>query len=245
VGGSRGAGDSERRGPSWQTWADAAGGGPLRSPARSGGERRGGRRGVLGVLNGLYPGEWILASGNLQAPLTLAQKGLRVTGRYGHDGEYAIEGKVKGCTLAFEVTEPSGKSTGTAELWEDGEHLLGELKVGSEKLLFAAYRRATRPAPPQPGAVSEGQSEAGLRYVLRVPSSYDATQRYPLVVVTHGSNTSSRGYVETATVLYYPDLFDVAFPMSFNLLPARLREAEGGAQRSRERVVPGGAERAR
>jgi pimeloyl-ACP methyl ester carboxylesterase len=144
-----------------------------------------------------FTGSWMLTSGNLQSPLSLKQSGLRVTGKYGHEEEFSLEGKVKGRTLTFELSEGGGQGEGTAELWEGGQYFLGEVQLGAEKLPFGAYRRETKPAEPKPGEVTEGQSEAGLIYYLRVPKAYDGQRRYPLVVITHGSNMSSRGYVET------------------------------------------------
>jgi len=144
-----------------------------------------------------FEGNWMLTSGNLQSPLTLKQSGLRVTGKYGHDGEFSLDGKVKGRTLSFTLSESSGKGEGTAELWEGGEIFFGDVRYGGEKLTFGAYRRATKPAEPKPGEITEGQSECGLQYDLRVPKDYDGTRKLPMIVITHGSNTNARGYVET------------------------------------------------
>jgi predicted esterase len=144
-----------------------------------------------------FNGSWMLTSGNLQCPLTLKQSGLKVTGKYGHREEFSLEGKVKGSSLAFTLREGGGGGEGTAELWEGGQFFLGEVKYGNEKLLFAAYRRAARPAEAKPGEITEGQSEAGLLYFLRVPKEHDGKRKFPMIVITHGSNANSKDYVGT------------------------------------------------
>ncbi|HEX5011307.1 MAG TPA: hypothetical protein VFY71_12995 [Planctomycetota bacterium] len=144
-----------------------------------------------------FEGRWMLSYGEGSCPMTLEQDGARVTGKFGHTDEFAIEGKVKGRTLSFTTSGGSGKGEGTAELWKDGQDFMGDVQVGSQKLLFAGYRRETRVAEPKPGEITEGQSEAGLIYYLRAPKAWDGTRKYPLVLITHGSNAESRGYVET------------------------------------------------
>ena len=144
-----------------------------------------------------FNGSWMLTSGNLQCPLKLKQTGLKVTGKYGHKEEFSLEGQVKGKTLTFTLREGGGGGEGTAELWEGGGFFLGEVKYGNEKLLFAAYRRAPKPAEAKPGEITEGQSEAGLLYFLRVPKAYDGKRKFPMIVITHGSNANSRDYVGT------------------------------------------------
>lgn len=152
-----------------------------------------------------FAGSWMLTFGNAQSPLAIEQNGLEVRGRYGHKEEFALEGRVKGRTLAFSLREGSARGEGTAELWDDGRIFLGEVAYGPEKMVFGAYRRGARAADPKPGEVTEGQSEAGLLYFLRVPKSYDGTTKLPMIVITHGSNANSRGYVETFPATW-PDL---------------------------------------
>ncbi|MFI5402285.1 MAG: hypothetical protein ACHQ1G_05060 [Planctomycetota bacterium] len=144
-----------------------------------------------------FGGSWMLTSGNFQSPMTLTQTGLKVAGKYGHQEEFSIDGQVKGKTLTFTLRESGGSGQGTAELWEGGEIFLGEVNFGQGNMVFGAYRRATRPAAAKPGEVTEGQSAAGLQYFLRVPKEHDGKRKYGMIVITHGSNANSRGYVET------------------------------------------------
>jgi predicted esterase len=64
-------------------------------------------------------------------------------------------------------------------------------------MVFGAYRRAAKAAEAKPGEITEGQSEAGLLYFLRVPKEYDGKRKYPMIVITHGSNANSKDYVGT------------------------------------------------
>jgi hypothetical protein len=144
-----------------------------------------------------FSGRWMLTSGNLQAPLTLKQSGTKVTGKYGWGEEFSLEGKVKGRTLSFDNSEGGPKGEGSAELWDDGRVFAGNLELDGQKHFFGGYRRETQKAEPKPGEITEGQSESGLLYFLRVPKDWDGQRRYPLVIITHGSNANSRDYVAT------------------------------------------------
>lgn len=144
-----------------------------------------------------FSGRWMLTSGNLQAPLTLKQSGSKLTGKYGWSEEFSLEGKVKGRSLSFSNSEGGPKGEGSAELWEDGRCFTGGLSLEGQKHFFGAYRRETKVAEARPGETTEGQSEAGLIYYLRVPKDWDGQRRYPMVIITHGSNANSKDYVAT------------------------------------------------
>jgi len=150
-----------------------------------------------GSRGATFDGEWMATYGGAQGPMKLQQSGLRVTGTYGHSGEFSIEGKVKGNTLTFTTREGNSGGKGTAELWKDGSVFMGTVDYGRGELPMAAYRKQPRDAPAKPGEITVGQSKAGLEYFLRVPKDYDPKRTYPAVFITHGSNANSEGYVAT------------------------------------------------
>jgi predicted esterase len=144
-----------------------------------------------------FDGKWMLTFGNAQSPLELKQTGVKVKGKYGHREEFSLEGTVKGRTLAFSLREGGASGEGTAELWEGGQIFLGEVGYGRDRMVFGAYRKAPKAAEAKPGEITEGQSEAGLLYYLRVPMGHDGKRRLPMIVITHGSNANSKDYVGT------------------------------------------------
>ena len=142
-----------------------------------------------------FDGEWAASWG----PMKLRQKGLTVKGTYGFSDEFGIEGTVKGNELKFEYREPNARGEGVFELWDDGQTFTGTFQpAGStDSRFWGAYRIDPKLPKPQPGKVVEGQSRSWLNFHLRVPKDFDEGKKYPAIAFFHGSNMTSRAYVDT------------------------------------------------
>jgi predicted esterase len=140
-----------------------------------------------------FAGEWMTSYG----PLKLEAKGTSLAGEYGWAREAQIEGKLDQERFTFDWSGPGGRGEGWFELWEDGQTIAGEFTPrGGQSGFFGGYRLAAQRAEVRPGAISDGQSESGLNYHLRVPKDFDASKRYTAVALFHGSNANARDYVE-------------------------------------------------
>jgi len=131
--------------------------------------------------------------------MKLKQKGLTVEGTYGFQDEFQIEGTVKGRELHYEYREPGGRGSGVFELWEDGNTFAGLFTPSGaqDQRFWGAYRIDPKLPKPVPGEVVEGQSKSWLNFHLRVPKDFDASKSYPAIAFFHGSNMTSRAYVDT------------------------------------------------
>jgi predicted esterase len=136
-----------------------------------------------------YSGDWMTTLG----PMKLAAKGSRITGEYGWSFESKIEGQLEGGRFEFHVSGPHGGADGSTQLWKDGHTFLGQ--VGAQGH-FGGYRLEPARAAARAGEVTDGQTESGLEYHLRVPEGFDPRKRYTAVALLHGSNAHSRDYVE-------------------------------------------------
>lgn len=141
-----------------------------------------------------FTGEWMTSFG----PMSLTQNGSQVTGTYGWNDEFKIEGTASGLSLEFEAKEPNGSSVGTFELWEDSNTFEGNFRWndGNERF-WGGYRHDPYLPAPEPGKVVEGQTSAGMNMHLHVPDDWDPKQKYTAILMLHGSNMSSRAYVDT------------------------------------------------
>ena len=142
-----------------------------------------------------FDGQWAGTWG----PMKLKQSGLTVKGTYGFSNEFKIEGTVKGKELKFEYREPNGRGSGAFELWDDGNTFTGTFQASgnANSRFWGGYRIDPKLPKPQPGKVVEGQSESWLNFHLRVPKDYDPKTQYPAIAFFHGSNMTSRAYVDT------------------------------------------------
>lgn len=145
-----------------------------------------------------FAGKWMTSFG----PCTLEQRGTTVEGEYGHGGDGRIAGRVTEGEL--ELTWTNGGRSGPAR-WE----LLGDEAfkgtAGENRRFWGGYRLAPRTAETKPGTITTGQTEAGLRYHLRMPDGHREGRRWPAVCILHGSNMSSRAYVSTIAARW-PDI---------------------------------------
>lgn len=140
-----------------------------------------------------FAGRWMTNYG----PMELTEKNKAVAGSYGWEPESELDGKRAGDELEFEWNAPWGRGTGTFSLWKDGRTFSGECApAGGDKSFWGGYRIERKKAAPVPGEISDGQTELHLEYHLRVPKDYDPKKKYTALALFHGSNTSSRGYVE-------------------------------------------------
>jgi predicted esterase len=139
-----------------------------------------------------YAGEWMTSLG----PMKLSAKGSSASGKYGWSNESELQGKLEDERLTFEWSGPYGNGTGWFALWKDGTTFSGERTVSGGKDFWGGYRLAPTKAEPKPGEVTDGQSESGLNYHLRVPKGFDPKKRLTALALFHGSNANSRDYVE-------------------------------------------------
>lgn len=140
-----------------------------------------------------FAGRWMTNFG----PMELSAKQKAVSGTYGWSAESKLEGKLEDGRLEFEWSGPNGRGTGWFEPWKDGRTFTGQYTFGAEqKDFWGGYRLEKKRAEIAPGEVSDGQTELGLNYHLRVPQHFDPQQRYTAVALFHGSNYNSRDYVE-------------------------------------------------
>ena len=140
-----------------------------------------------------FAGEWMTSYG----PMKLESKGSSVAGEYGWSGEARVEGKLDKERFVFDWSNSGARGQGWFELWEDGQTLVGEFTPnGGQKDFCGAYRREAKRAEPKPGAITDGQTESGLNYHLRVPKGFKKSERYTAVALFHGSNANARDYVE-------------------------------------------------
>ncbi|HEX6810096.1 MAG TPA: alpha/beta fold hydrolase [Planctomycetota bacterium] len=162
-----------------------------------------------------FTGDWITSWG----PARLQQRGLRVTGTYGHDGKGEIEGKLERNALQFEWRNNGRNGKGSVELLAKDGAFLG--KVGDDDS-WGGYRKAPQRAAAKPGEVGSGQTDAGLRYHVRLPKAHADGAKWPAVCILHGSNMDSRAYVDTI-VGAWPELAEQYVVVGFdgeNLSPA-------------------------
>ncbi len=149
-----------------------------------------------------FSGSWASSFG----PMELTQEGLRVTGTYGFDAENPIEGRVKSDRLEF--TYGQNGASGWFEIDDQRTLLTGEYSSARGEVGFwGAY--GVKPSMPEPvaGQIVKGQTKSMLNFWLRVPESFNPERSMSAIVILHGSNMSSRAYVETI-VATWPDIAD-------------------------------------
>ena len=134
-------------------------------------------------------GKWCTNFG----PMELTQSGRKVVGTYGYSGT-ALRGTVADGHLELEYDSGSAEF----DLSEDGKLLKGQYaSANGRKGFWGGYRIRAAVARPEPGRITSGQTASWLNYHLRVPKAYSAQKRYPAIAFLHGSNMTSRAYVNT------------------------------------------------
>lgn len=146
-----------------------------------------------------FGGGWMTNLG----PLRLDQRGLQVTGTFGFDDEGTIRGTIRGGELAFEFEDGNDRGNGAFAL-DDGGFLRGERR-GPHGGFWGGYRKAPALAPIRPGEIAAGQTGVGMRYQVRLPRAHAEGATWPAICILHGSNMTSRAYVETI-VARWPEL---------------------------------------
>ncbi len=168
---------------------------------------------VAGAAPGTgFDGRWSTTLG----PMTLEQQGVRVTGTYGWEDGATIEGMIEGDTLEFEWRRSGGnKGKGSLSLWEGDQTFTGTLRYGGNEEFCGGYRLNPVRAATTPGQVTEGQTESMLNYYLHVPKGFSPEKKYNAIAFFHGSNMSSRDYVETI-VSTWPKLAEEYLVLGFD-----------------------------
>lgn len=142
----------------------------------------------LGVAS--FAGEWMTSFG----PAGFEQRGTTVEGTYGFDGEGRIEGRIEDGALAFTWRDRSGSGEGRWELLDE-DAFTGQF--GEDDRFWGGYRKQPQRAAVRPGEVASGQTEHGVRYHVRLPAAHADGDRWPAICILHGSNMTSRAYVDT------------------------------------------------
>ena len=143
-----------------------------------------------------FAGRWMTTFG----PMELAESAGKVTGKYGWANESRLSGEVEARKLTFQWHGVNGQGHGELELWLDGATVVGKYDWGTtEEQFWGGYRLERKVAGPEPGATSDGQTELGLNYHLRVPQGFsrkDKKKHWTALALFHGSNSNARDYVE-------------------------------------------------
>lgn len=143
-----------------------------------------------------FAGRWMTNFG----PFELALDGKKASGKYGWANESRVNGEVDGAKLNFQWHGVNGQGHGELELWPDGTTLYGKYDWGTtEEQFWGGYRLERKAAEAKPGTISDGQTELGLNYHLRVPEGFakkDKKKRWTALALFHGSNSNARDYVE-------------------------------------------------
>jgi pimeloyl-ACP methyl ester carboxylesterase len=141
-----------------------------------------------------FDGEWMTSFG----PMRLQQRGASVKGDYGFGSSGTIEGKVKNGVLEYSYRSDGGSGAGTWKLEEADDVLLGRYgQNGKDEGFWGAYRKKAVTPDLKPGEVVQGQTKAGLRFFARAPKAHSSGKTWPAICMLHGSNMTSRAYVDT------------------------------------------------
>lgn len=179
---------------------------------------RGGRQ---GVWNGWRPdpdaaatagapgpveGQWLTEFGLME----LTRDGAGVTGRYAVRGTSSLKGELTGRRLDFRF-EAFRPGAGWFDLAKDRSTLAGAAHADGFGAWFGWHGR---PAPEfvrhvrlVAGQIVDGSTRDLLTYAARAPEGYreDAGQKWPTLVLLHGSSMDGRSYVSTVAAAW-PDL---------------------------------------
>jgi predicted esterase len=155
-------------------------------------------RGIAG-----FEGVWSTTLGLME----LVQTGLNVKGTYGPVGEFPLVGGVQGRRMTFGYSGSVSIGRGWFDLWENGNTFTGEYRVdgSAEPRPWAGHRLQPWRSDAIAGEVTEGQSESGLNYYLRVPAAYDGEKQFPALALFPGNGNTARTYVDTI-VSTWPEL---------------------------------------
>jgi pimeloyl-ACP methyl ester carboxylesterase len=145
-------------------------------------------------------GNWSTSRG----PMALKQRGERVAGTLGFEGETELAGTIEGRSLRLAWSYRSDEGKVELELHENGSWLGGSID-GKE---ITAYR--VEPALPDARALASGdivtgQSTSGMNMHVHAPDGWNGKRELPMLVLLHGSNMTARAYVNTV-VQALPDL---------------------------------------
>jgi len=141
-----------------------------------------------------FDGEWMTSLG----PMRLQQRGATVKGDYGFGSTGSIEGKIKNGVLEYSYRNEGGAGAGSWTLEERDDALFGRYgRNGKDEGFWGAYRKKAVTPELKPGEVVQGQTKAGMRFYARAPKTHASGKTWPAICMLHGSNMTSRAYVDT------------------------------------------------
>jgi len=152
-----------------------------------------------------FGGYWFSNQGTFH----LDQKGKKVTGTYGSTGWVKVEGEIEGRILKFTWEAPWGRGDAWLEQSADGSTIFGmgtRAPRPNEWLWHGRRVEGHEPdVKPEAGEIVGGISKNRVTYHLRAPDGWKKSKPVDAIVILHGSNMSSRAYVNTIASAW-PDL---------------------------------------
>ena len=154
----------------------------------------------------IYAGLWLTDLGLME----LTQDGLKVEGRYALRGTSKIEGTITGRRLDFRF-HSFRDGQGWFDAAVDGKSFVGANNAdgfpGWSGWKGQRAPQFQRHASLAAGKIVDGSTKNLLTYSVRAPEGFDAgsSQKWPTVLILHGSNMNSRSYVSTIAVAW-PDI---------------------------------------
>jgi predicted esterase len=152
-----------------------------------------------------FAGTWVTERG----PFVITQTGAKVEGRYPFRGPVDVTGEVKGRRLTLRWKGPTFAGGGWLELAADKKSFAGVTTTDGQAGAWAIFGTPLaghpRKAKPKAGAIVSGLTSASLAYHLRWPVSPPAGKGVPCLLLLHGSNMTSKAYVNTVAGAW-PDL---------------------------------------
>jgi poly(3-hydroxybutyrate) depolymerase len=144
-----------------------------------------------------FAGYWRTTKG----VVLVEQKKTEVSGTYAAQGWGTFTGTVEGRRMTYRYKSPFGTGEAWAELAPDGESWVGSGQTKSStsptKWLGQRLEGHTRKVRPKPGTIVRGITGNKMIYYLRAPKGHKKGRPADAIVFLHGSNMSTRPYIET------------------------------------------------
>ncbi len=152
-----------------------------------------------------FAGTWLTGRG----PCEFVQNGAKVEGKYPFRGPVQVTGDVKGRRLTLTWRGPTFTGSGWIEMAKDRKSWAGVTKTDGQPGFWPFFGKPlagySHKAKPKPGAIVDGLTSNGLAYHVLVPETWAPGKPTPCILVLHGSNMTSKAYVNTIAQAW-PDL---------------------------------------
>ncbi len=130
--------------------------------------------------------------------LELEQQGDKLSGGFGAQGWSKVSGTIRGRAIELRYETPFGNGTFAVDVQPDGKAAYGAATGdrGEWPLQWQRLEGHAENVTPKPAAIVSGLARNRLTYHVRAPKGWKPGAA-PMVVILHGSNMSSRPYVES------------------------------------------------